>query len=305
MATRGRIIKTDTPSILTLVRPMVKRRSDLTLDHEKCCGCDICELICPREAISLAEAELVDGRLVREPRVDIDPERCNLCGECVVLCPTHAYSMTIDGRPEIPVLAGEAFPQLVRLVRVDQAAAAASTDVSYIDNCPVGAISAEISRDGDGNVVGVSNVEVDRSLCIACTHCMEWGPEGAFTVTKPYQGRIALDVSLCPEGCQACADVCPSHAITYDGSQVSVDERFCLFCGACERVCPVDGAVRVERTGIVHTPIESGAWVKALDKLVSFEAVVREYDRKGQLRRRRAVLTGLLREMPEDGQSRV
>jgi 4Fe-4S ferredoxin len=148
--------------------------------------------------------------------------------------------------------------------------------------------------------VAVRQVEVDRGLCIACTRCMELGPQGGFTVTKPYQGHVRLSVQLCPPGCQACADVCPSNAISYDGERVHVDERFCLFCGACENVCPAEGAIRVQRTAILHTPIESGAWVKALEKLVSFEAVVREYDRKGQLRRRRAVMAGLLRELPEE-----
>lgn len=300
MGTRGRIIKTDTPQKQTLVRPMVLRRSELVVDHEACCGCMLCKLVCPHESIAVSDGELTDGRLTVPPRMDIDPATCSMCGECVVICPTHALSMTIDGKPEIPVIKGQAFPYLVRTVRVDQAAAAASTDTSYIDRCPVGAISADVILDDASHATEVSNVEVDRAKCIACTRCMELGPEGAFTITKPYQGRIGIKVSLCPQGCQACADICPTKCITYDGQQVSVDERFCLFCGACEHVCPAEGAIALRRTQILHTPIESGAWAKALEKLVAYEAVVREYDRKGQLRRVRAVLTGLLRELPED-----
>ncbi len=300
MSTRGRIVKTDTPERQTLLRPMVLRRSELVVDHEACCSCVLCKLVCPHEAISLGEAELTDGRVTSAPRIDIDPEKCSLCGECVVICPTHALSMTIDGKPEIPVVSGKAFPYLLRNIKVDQEAAAASTDTSYIDNCPVGAISADITLSDRGEVIAVRNVQVDRSKCIACTRCMLLGPEGAFAITKPYQGHVRLNVSLCPEGCQACADICPTKCIAYDGWQVSVDERFCLFCGACEHVCPTEGTLSVQRTNILHTPIESGAWAKALDKLVAYEAVVREYDRKGQLRRRRAVLTGLLRELPED-----
>lgn len=297
MATRGNIIKTDTTERLTLLRPMVLRPVELTLDREKCCGCVICSLVCPREAITLSEGELVDGRVVTQPSIDIDETKCSLCGECAATCPTHAYQMTVDGKPEIPVISGEAFPYLLRRMRVNQEAAAASTDVSYIDRCPTGSISAIIERDADGNVVSVSNVEVDRSTCISCTQCMELGPAGAFTVIKPYLGRVYLDVSLCPPGCQACADVCPTDTITYDGEKVSVDDRFCIHCGACEHVCPVEGAIRIVRTSIQHTPIESGAWAKALDKLVSYDEVSREYDRKGQARRRKAVFKGLLREM--------
>ena len=91
---------------------------------------------------------------------------------------------------------------------------------------------------------------------------METGPKGGFTVTKPYKGRTFLNIALCPAGCQACADVCPTNCISYDGEKVSLDARFCLFCGACENVCPVPGAVRIVRTGFVHTPVDSapGAW---------------------------------------------
>ncbi|MBC7238086.1 MAG: 4Fe-4S binding protein, partial [Chloroflexi bacterium] len=93
---------------------------------------------------------------------------------------------------------------------------------------------------------------------------------------------------------QACADVSPTPAIASDGEKVSVDRRFCLFCGACEKVCPVEGAIRVVRSGFVHEPIESGAWAKALEKLVSFEEAAREYAIKEQKRRRKLVLEALL-----------
>lgn len=289
---RGTTQKIDTPRTLTLLRPMITRRYELVADHESCCGCRICQLVCPREAISLSEAVLADGRLAEQPRVDIDPAKCSFCGECVVLCPTHSLAMTVNGQPEVPVLKGEAFPELMRSNVVDQAACSASTDVSYIDNCPVGAISAEVTRDAAGQVTAVRDVRVDDK-CVNCTRCMEEGPRGGFTVTKPYQGRARLNAALCPAGCQACADVCPTHAITYDGSKVVVDRRFCLFCGACENVCPVEGAIRIERTGFVHAPVTSGAWTVAMDKLVSYQAAVREHDIKGQAKRRKLVIGGL------------
>lgn len=296
MTTRGKTIKKDRAGRLTLTRPMVTRHYELILDHGKCCGCKICELVCPREAISLSEPELAEGHLQTQPRVDIDDALCNYCGECVVLCPTHALSMTVNGAPEVPVLKGEAFPMLIRRMVVDQAPCRASKDVAYIDNCPVEAISADVARDARGQVTSVDNVAVDSKLCINCTRCMEEGPKGAFTVVKPYQGRVFLNVSLCPAGCQACVEICPTKAITYDGTSIAVDRRFCVFCGACEKVCPAEGAIRILRTGFEHTPVESGAWANAVDKLVSYREVAREYDVKGQRKRRQAVLSGVLRE---------
>jgi 4Fe-4S ferredoxin len=290
---RGTTRKSDTPRMLTLLRPMITRRYELMADHEKCCGCRICEIVCPREAITLSDVVLSDGRLSEKPRVDIDAAKCSFCGECVALCPTHALSMTVNGQPEVPVVKGEAFPVLIRTMKVDQEVCGASTDVSYIDNCPVEAISADVQRDAAGRVTAVRNVRVDGETCINCTRCMEEGPKGGFTVTKPYKGRARLNVALCPTGCQACADVCPTNAITYDGTQVALDQRFCLFCGACENVCPAEGAIRIERTGFEHAPVESGAWVAALEKLVSFREVTREYDIKGQEKRRKLLVSGL------------
>jgi 4Fe-4S ferredoxin len=248
---------------------------------------------------------LVDGRVQTKPRIDIDPAKCSFCGECVALCPTRALSETVNDESEIPVIKGQAFPVLVRRVIVKPEICAATTETAYIEECPVGAISAEIERDADGRVLSVAKVDVDRKTCINCTHCMEEGPESAFTIVKPYKGRTYLDISLCPEGCQACADVCPTHCITWDGVHVALDERFCLFCGACENVCPAPaseyttGAVRIVRTGFVHLPVESAAWIAALDKLVSFRAAARELDIKGQAKRRKAVADRLLPELAD------
>lgn len=294
MATRGKTIKTETPQAQTLLRPMVTRRYELIADHVACCGCGTCATVCPHEAITMSEAETADGRLLQKPLVDIDPAKCSFCGECVVLCPTHALSMKVNGQEEVPVLKGNAFPMLIRKNTVAQGPCEATTDISYMENCPVGAISGTVECDANGEVVSVRDVEVDHRLCINCTRCMEEGPEGAFTVTKPYKGRTFLNTMLCPEGCQVCVDACPTNCITYDGEKVSLDQRFCLFCGACERACPVEGALRIVRTGFVHTPVESAAWARAVENLVSYKETVREYDVKGQAKRRKAAVDILL-----------
>ncbi len=293
MTTRGTTIKRETPERTVLLRPMITRRYELTVTHERCCGCGTCATVCPREAITLSSGDLAAGRLVRKPRVSPDPAQCSFCGECVAVCPTHAWAMTVNGQPEIPVIKGEAFPSLVRSNDVNQGICEGTPETAYIERCPVGAISGDIARDGGGRVTAVRHVAVDKERCINCTHCMEEGPRGAFTVVKPYAGRTFLKTSLCPAGCQACADVCPTDAITYDGRQVTLDRRFCLFCGACQKICPVEGAIRIVRTGFVHTPIQSGAWATALEKLVSFMEVSREYDIKGQRKRLQLVMDAL------------
>ena len=113
MPSRGQTIKPATAVRLTLLRPMVTRRYELALDHEVCCRCGTCATVCPKEAITLTDAEVVDGRLQVRPRVDIDADKCVYCGECVAMCPTHALSITVNGEPEVPVIKGKAFPMLV------------------------------------------------------------------------------------------------------------------------------------------------------------------------------------------------
>ena len=156
---RGTTQKTETPQTLTLVRPMITRRYALEVDHEACCGCLICQLVCPREAITLSAAVLEEGRLVEQPRVDIDATTCNFCGECRPV--PHPRAGDDGERPARGAGAqGRGFP-LTRTNVVDVAVCSASTDGPSIDNCPVGAISAELTRDAAGQVTAVENVQVD------------------------------------------------------------------------------------------------------------------------------------------------
>ncbi len=54
-----------------------------------------------------------------------------------------------------------------------------------------------------------------------------------------------------------------------DDKKVYVNQETCVFCGACKNVCPVDEALCVKRTQIAHTPIHSGTWNKALERITS------------------------------------
>ncbi|HEY3244800.1 MAG TPA: 4Fe-4S dicluster domain-containing protein [Phycisphaerae bacterium] len=62
------------------------------------------------------------------------------------------------------------------------------------------------------------------------------------TLPARYRGRPQLDPARCLEGCQACADACPTQAIQANGA-LTLDLGKCLFCTACVDACP-EGAVR-------------------------------------------------------------
>jgi Ni,Fe-hydrogenase III small subunit len=67
------------------------------------------------------------------------------------------------------------------------------------------------------------------------------GPAPA--VPDRFRGLPVVDVSKCPDGCRACADACPTDAITVDGPSVQLDLGRCLFCTDCVEACP-EGALR-------------------------------------------------------------
>jgi Ni,Fe-hydrogenase III small subunit/ferredoxin len=55
------------------------------------------------------------------------------------------------------------------------------------------------------------------------------------------RGLPTVDASKCVEGCQACAEACPTDAISINGS-LSIDLGKCLFCTDCINACP-EGAI--------------------------------------------------------------
>jgi len=56
-----------------------------------------------------------------------------------------------------------------------------------------------------------------------------------------FRGRPSLDEARCDSGCTACADACPTQAISI--SPLRLDTGACVFCPVCEERCP---------TGAIH-----------------------------------------------------
>src|SRR5437868_6510954 len=63
------------------------------------------------------------------------------------------------------------------------------------------------------------------------------------TLPDRFRGLPTIDAARCKDGCRACADACPTDAITIDGAKPRIDLGRCLFCTDCVEACP-EGAIR-------------------------------------------------------------
>ncbi len=303
---RGTTLKYRTETTLMLERKMVTHHDVLTWDLERCVGCQIGPLVCPKDALTHVDAVLENGRMVKKQSIDVDPQKCVFCGMCVEACPMHAITLTLNGKPYNPVIEYGAFPRFQQYTKFDKSKFDFALKDFVIENCSANVISYDKEND---------TMQVDQAHCIRCRQC-EIASDGAFTVMQPWEGTVRLHREKCVEGCFACADICPTRAlhINEEGELVLAD-YYCIKCGACMQICPVKAEweeytveleyqgekyprthkrlvnadelpILVERWRVHHTPVESGAWLDALEKLADEKAAQWEIDRKRALRRR-------------------
>lgn len=285
-------LKTDTAKALTLEWVLHVKNYKLNLDKNLCVGCQICALACPKEAIKIEKQPKIQGEKAKKARVDVDLTKCNFCGICDVLCPFGAIKVTVNGEHVIPVVEKESFPQLIREIQVDTSKCP-SNCVDCEEACPLNLIKVSWQT-AEGETIQTKParkrkgikviVNIEKERCPCCRICEFKCPENAIQVPKFFHGKIQIHPEKCPEGCTDCLDVCPITGALYlseEDKKVHVNEKFCVYCGACKIVCPVEEALELKRTKIIHTPVRSGAWNKTLEKLASPVEMTKELKAKG------------------------
>ena len=279
-------LKNETPEALSLEWILHIKNYKLDLDKNRCVGCQICSLACPKEAIHPQKQPKERGEKAKKARIDVDLNKCNFCGICDVFCPYGAMRVSIDGQHVISVVDKESFPQFTRNIQID-ATKFLPESAKLDEACPLDLMQVS-SKTADGRSV----LEVQKEYCPGCRLCEVKLPEGAIHVEKIIYGKLAINASECPQGCRDCLDICPIEGALYlseEDGKVHVDERFCVYCGACKITCPVEKAIGLKRTKINHTAVRSGAWNKALERLTSPVEMTKELKSKGSMRAREAV----------------
>lgn len=64
--------------------PVEKLKAQLVFREERCKGCGLCVLTCPRKILAISDRLNNQGYPVAELT---DPDRCNGCALCAEMCP--------------------------------------------------------------------------------------------------------------------------------------------------------------------------------------------------------------------------
>jgi 4Fe-4S ferredoxin len=295
-------LKKDAADALTLEWNLQVKNYKLVLDKKRCVGCQICTVACPKEAIKTLKQPKLEGQKASKAKVDVDLAKCNFCGVCDVTCPYGAIKITLNGNHDLPLLAKESYPELIKDITVNTKPCPKECDQCETI-CPLNLI--KVSKVGfDGKPVEDINtltpnekkrvqitLDIQKENCPTCRLCELKCAPGAIKVKKVIQGTIELNREKCPTGCHDCIDVCPiTGTLTLgDDKKVYVNELYCTYCGACKNVCPSEDALSVKRTKVSHTPIHSGTWNKALERITSVNDAAKEFKAQAAQSRREAV----------------
>jgi len=258
----------------------------------------MCALACPREAVKIEKQPEIQVERAKKAKIDVDLSKCNFCGICDILCPYGAIKVTVNGEHVLSVVEKESFPQLIRDIQLNTSKCPADC-VECEKACPLSLIKIT-QMTADGKIVADTGlqtkrrrrrrkglqlkIDIQKERCPCCRICEFKCPEGVLRVRKFLYGKIAIHLEKCPQSCTDCLDVCPIVGALYfsdEDKKVHVDEMFCVYCGACKVVCPVEEALELKRTKLSHTTIRSGAWNKALERLASPIEMTKELKAKG------------------------
>jgi 4Fe-4S ferredoxin len=279
------LLRKQTEEKLLVERIIYTKRYSLILDKERCVGCETCRITCPREAITVVKPVKITGGKLKKPTVIIDETKCSFCGICTTICPFGALTLMVNSEIVVPVLEKEAFPKFIHEVLVEESRCPMDC-IKCEEACPFNLIKVTANK-----ATGSVKVEIDKMHCPGCRLCEVKCPYNAITVRKVVTGTMTINKAKCPDNCHDCVDVCPVPGVLSpsDDGKVEVNDTCCIYCGVCKVVCPVEEALHLQRDSVHHTPVHSGAWNKALEKLTTTHGVTKELMNRSSEKARQSV----------------
>jgi MauM/NapG family ferredoxin protein len=212
-----------------------------------CVSCAKCARVCRLDAIET------------RPAYEIAPAECTVCLDCLAVCPKQGMGFATHWQPEPWRQTDPTRRQVLTTLAVGAAGVALLRT----------GVQAKQPNPRLLRPPGVDDEAGFLSLCLRCSLCMDVCPSAGLQPALFEAGlegiwtpRLVPRLGYCDYGCNACGQICPSHAIPQldleDKRQAviglaAVDRNRCLPwaydtpCIVCEEMCPVpDKAIKLE-----------------------------------------------------------
>jgi 4Fe-4S ferredoxin len=178
----------------------------------------------------------------------LDKTKCVGCGTCARVCPKEAISRG-------PIGASRRFPTTTDIIPEVYEPKKCVFCGTCVYMCPFSALTLK----KNGEIVELQQLPIVEKMVVPKLEFEAKKLEHSNRIVKQYaNGTVKVVDEECAGGCQTCADVCPSGAITVPKKSdkgwektvnVVVDQDKCVFCGACDNACPT-GAIKLEITEV-------------------------------------------------------
>jgi len=192
--------------------------------------------------------------LTEDYELIIDREKCTGCGTCSRVCPKEAVSRG-------PIAASRRFPTTEDIIPEVYEPNKCVFCGTCVYMCPFGALT--LKKNGEEVPLKELTLIKEKSVPkIEFEAKKIESRDGTKRTVKSYtDGEISIVDEECAGGCDSCAVVCPTGAITVPEKpkegwetvpNVVVDEDKCIFCGACDNACPT-GAIKLKITDVNYS----------------------------------------------------